>query len=632
MRSLLSVLLLAGSVLAIWPLPTEYEHGKEVLWITRDQVEVRYNNNQAGSVVSVPECLDEKRLLLTYEGQQSPTTDAGNASKMVQNAVQRTYDTLFGKNFVPWMLRPRLSNFEPDGTANATYITTITLEQTGADPEDLAKPSTDIDESYSLNVTIDGKVTVTAPTSIGLLWGLTTFTQLFFKHSSGRVYTDLAPVSITDAPKFKWRGLNVDTSRTFKPLSDLYSMIDALSYNKMNRLHWHITDAQSWPLEVPALPDLMPKGIYEPSQKYSTEDVRAVQEYGSLLGVQVAMEIDNPGHTSSIWFSNPELIAAFNQQPDWTTYCAEPPCGSLKLNSTKVYDFLETLLDDLLPRLQPLTSYFHLGGDEVNKNAYLLDDTVRSNSSSVLQPLMQKYMDRNMNQTQAYGLTPLVWEEMLLEWNLTLPQDTIVQTWQSDQAVAQVTAKGYRALVGNYNYWYLDCGKGQWLDFAPANAAGFWPFQDYCSPFHNWRVMYSYDPLTGVAENATHLVLGGETHIWSEQTDSVNLHQAVRLYTPIFSSSPLLSPPPPSLTHLHTSPQHQLTKHLPTLQVWPRTCAAAEVLWSGAKDASGQNRSQITAAPRLAEMRERLVARGIRAEPIQMPFCTQNGTQCVYPS
>ena len=100
--------------------------------------------------------------------------------------------------------------------------------------------------------------------------------------------------------------------------------------------------------------------------------------------------------------------------------------------------------------------------------------------------------------------------------------------------------------------------------------------------------MYAYDPLTGVPANLTHLVLGGEVHIWSEQTDPVNIDK----------------------------------------RVWPRACAVAEVLWSGAKDETGQNRSQITASPRLGEMRERLVARGIGAEPIQMPFCMQNGTQC----
>jgi hexosaminidase len=39
--------------------------------------------------------------------------------------------------------------------------------------------------------------------------------------------------------------------------------------------------------------------------------------------------------------------------------------------------------------------------------------------------------------------------------------------------------------------------------------------------------MYSYDPLAGVPANETHLVIGGETYIWSEQTDSVNLDRMV---------------------------------------------------------------------------------------------------------
>jgi len=66
--------------------------------------------------------------------------------------------------------------------------------------------------------------------------------------------------------------------------------------------------------------------------------------------------------------------------------------------------------------------------------------------------------------------------------------------------------------------------------------------------------------------------------------------------------------------------------------LWPRASAAGEVLWSGRTDASGQNRSQLTAAPRLNEWRERLVARGVRASPIQMIWCTQeNATLCSNP-
>lgn len=63
--------------------------------------------------------------------------------------------------------------------------------------------------------------------------------------------------------------------------------------------------------------------------------------------------------------------------------------------------------------------------------------------------------------------------------------------------------------------------------------------------------------------------------------------------------------------------------------VWPRASAAGEVLWSGRQDSSGKNRSQLDAAPRLAEMRERMVLRGVNCGPVQMIFCTQNdATEC----
>ncbi|KAK5947649.1 Glucosamine-6-phosphate isomerase (Glucosamine-6-phosphate deaminase) (GNPDA) (GlcN6P deaminase) [Knufia obscura] len=216
--------------------------------------------------------------------------------------------------------------------------------------------------------------------------------------------------------------------------------------------HWHITDAQSWPLEIPALPELSTAGAYAPGLTYTPDEVAAIMQYGNSLGIETAIEIDMPGHTSSIWFSHPELITSFNTQP-YDTNCAEPPCGSLKLNSSAVYSFLDKMFDDLFPRISKYSSYFHSGGDEVNVNAYLLDDTVKSNDTAILQPLMQTFIDHVHGKIRNNGLTPIVWEEMLLEWNLTMGNDVLVNCWLSDESVAQTVAKGHRAIVGNYNNW-----------------------------------------------------------------------------------------------------------------------------------------------------------------------------------
>ncbi|THV50959.1 hypothetical protein BGAL_0129g00180 [Botrytis galanthina] len=588
---------LVSSALAIWPQPVSYTNGTGVLWLDKN-VKVTYDG---GAVRSFPPIFyvdmnTEKLLAVQSTGYSSSGTGNVTTSKtIVFKAVTRAMNKIFYQGLTPWKLYPRntLPLVEPSATSDKTYISEILITQTGQDNSSTFKPTDgQVDESYNLTITTDGKASISAPSSIGILHALTTFTQLFYTHSAAKagVYTKLAPVTIYDAPKFAHRGLNMDVSRNWYPVEDIKRTMLAMHYTKCSVLHLHITDAQSWPLDIPTLPELSKLGAYATGLSYTPADLKEIQEYGVELGIEVILEIDMPGHTSSIGYSHPELMAALFAEP-WDTYCAEPPCGSLRLNDSAVPAFLEKLFDDLLPRVSPYSSYFHTGGDEVNVNTYLLDPTVQSNDTAVLQPLIQAFVDRNHKQVRAAGLTPMVWEEMITTWNLTLGSDVLVQSWLSDASVAQIVAAGHKAIAGNYNFWYLDCGKGQWLNFEPgASSEKYFPYNDYCSPTKSWRLVYSYDPLAGVPENSTHLVVGGEFHIWSEQTDPINIDD----------------------------------------MVWPRGAAAAEVLWSGAKDpVTGQNRSQIDAGSRLPEFNEHLRTLGIRSGPVQMIYCTQlNSTTC----
>jgi hexosaminidase len=174
--------------------------------------------------------------------------------------------------------------------------------------------------------------------------------QLFYTHSTGAgLYCLTAPVEIVDAPKFAHRGLNMDVARNWYPKSNILAAIDALAWNKFNRLHIHMTDSQSWPLDIPSMPELSQKGAYQTGLSYTKQDLTDIQEYGMARAVEVYLEFDMPGHTSAIGYSHPELIAAMDAQP-WGTYCNEPPCGSLKLDEPKVGEFLEKLFADLIPR------------------------------------------------------------------------------------------------------------------------------------------------------------------------------------------------------------------------------------------------------------------------------------------
>jgi hexosaminidase len=570
-----------GLASAIWPKPSEYSSGKQVLWLPH-HVKTTYQGPGGKSGRSLRLSDNQESLNPLSNDKCSTSQSTGTSqfsdSSIVEAALDRFVKDTQRSKFVPWKFHPRNVAFEPSADTKQ-YIKGITVHQTGI----AATTDTSVDESYTLSVPTDGNVLITTTTSTGALQGLNTLEQLFYHHSAGGSYMPLAPVTIKDKPEFSHRGLNLDISRNYQSPSTVKHVIDGLAFTKMNRLHIHATDSQSWPIEIPALPKLAKNGAYH-GQTWSVNDLKDVMEYATMRGVQTYLEIDSPGHTAVIAYTYPDLIAGFNEQM-WPIYANEPPSGQVKLNYPPVTDFFNTLYSDLLPRTKPYSSYFHSGGDELNANIYALDPTVGTNSSSAIQKYLQAFVASLHAKIHSQGLHPIVWEEMLLQWNLTLSPDAVVQTWRGPGSLATVLKKGHKAIFGDYQHWYLDCGFGQWVNPTPGSRVISPPYADYCSPYKSWREIYSYDPLANITADLTPGILGGEVHMWGELTDGVNLDG----------------------------------------KVWPRAAAAAEVMWSGGKGPAGVTED---VTRRLAEWRERLVERGVGASVVQMTWCLQNEGGC----
>lgn len=121
--------------------------------------------------------------------------------------------------------------------------------------------------------------------------GLETFSQLAWGNPT-RVAVN---VRVNDAPLFGHRGIMLDTSRNYYPVKDLLRTIEAMSMNKLNVFHWHVTDSHSFPLILPSEPMLAEKGAYDVNMVYTVDDVKRVVEFGLDRGVRVMPEIDAPG-------------------------------------------------------------------------------------------------------------------------------------------------------------------------------------------------------------------------------------------------------------------------------------------------------------------------------------------------
>lgn len=395
---------------------------------------------------------------VSYNALSSRTTDNTgkspfNSRQIVSDGVVRTLSAIFDHGLVPWMLNPAGSDFEPAVGSVKGKVKSLAITQTGKDNSTAFKPlAGTIDESYSLTLTSNGEASIKAATSIGVLRALESFTQLFFKHSSGRAfYTKLAPVSIQDSPRFPHRGMLLDVGRHWFAVEDIKRTIDGLAMNKMNIMHLHITETQSWPLEIPALPKLAEKGRYAPGLTYSPRDIKDIQEYGVARGVQVILEIDMPGHVG-IEKAYPGLTVAYNQKP-YDKYCAQPPCGALKLNNTDVEKFLSTLFDDLLPRLNPYAAYFHTGGDEYKAANSLLDPKLKTDNMEVLKPMLQRFIDHAHKKVREHGLVPIVWEEMVGDWAAKVGKDTVIQSWFGSASVQKLAAAGHKVIDSSTDFY-----------------------------------------------------------------------------------------------------------------------------------------------------------------------------------
>ena len=108
------------------------------------------------------------------------------------------------------------------------------------------------DESYNVEIiaTPFPNIRVTANTTAGVFWGTQTILDL---DSDSR---GIPLGSISDQPRFSYRGVHVDVCRNFHPKPVILKLIDVMAMYKLNKLHFHLADDEGWRLEIPGIPEL----------------------------------------------------------------------------------------------------------------------------------------------------------------------------------------------------------------------------------------------------------------------------------------------------------------------------------------------------------------------------------------
>jgi len=339
------------------------------------------------------------------------------------------------------------------------------------------------DESYNLEIT-DRQAKITAPTTVGAMRGLETFLQLLEGDQSGFYFP---AVSISDRPRFIWRGLMIDSARHFQPMEVLKRNLDAMAAVKLNVLHWHLTEDQGFRVETRKFPELHQMG--SDGDFYTQEQIREIIRYAADRGIRVMPEFDMPGHATAWLVSHPEIGSApgpykIERKPGIFDPTMDP-------TNEKTYKLLEVFFKEM-SALFP-DAFIHIGGDENEGKQWTANPKIqafmREKGIKDNHELQTYFNKRILKFLQKEGKTMMGWDEI---FQPDLPKDVVIHSWRGQKALAEAAKQGFQGVLSNG--YYID------LMFPAAQH-------------------YAVDPIaadTTLTAEEQKRVLGGEATMWSE--------------------------------------------------------------------------------------------------------------------
>ena len=343
------------------------------------------------------------------------------------------------------------------------------------------------DESYSLTVSPSG-IAIKAPTTTGALHGLETLVQLV--QPSGSAYI-VPAVTITDSPRFRWRGLMIDCGRHFEPMDVLKRNLDAMAAVKLNVFHWHLTEDQGFRIESKLFPKLT--GLGSDGLFYTQDDARELVRYARDRGIRVVPEFEMPGHSAAWLYAYPEL--ASGTTPEGVR--REFGISDVAIDPTReeTYKFISRFLTEMTTLFPD--QYVHIGGDETpapdwKKNPRILA-FMKAHDLKDNEALQAYFNQRVLKILTGLHRRMVGWDEI---FNPALPKDVVVQSWRGEESLANGAQQGYQGVLSAP--YYLDAMK----------TAG---------------VHYLADPVpanTSLTPDQQKLILGGEVAMWAEHLDA----------------------------------------------------------------------------------------------------------------
>ncbi len=359
-------------------------------------------------------------------------------------------------------------------------------------------------EGYRLVVTTK-KVRIVASTNKGLFYGFQTLRQLlpteaFGKTPAKNVNWSMPCVTITDAPRFQWRGILVDVSRRFQTKEYILKMLDAMAACKLNVFHWHLTDDQGWRLEIKKFPKLTANS----KQFYTQEEIKEIVAYAVDRNIEIVPEVDVPGHSAAAARAYPKLrcrVEDGSKNKRGNTYCpAEKFC----------YEFLDGVLAEVA-QLFP-SKYIHLGADEVGTGNWRkcpdCKKLMQQEKIKRMHDLQNHFVQRVSAIVRKYNRQVITWDEA---FSTHIPKDQVIMSWRGVEPGMAAAEQGHKTIVCPVSALYFD----------RTNSRSKNQNRGYSINTVNLHLPYFFEPASPLlSEKAAKNIMGAQGCIWGEHIKS----------------------------------------------------------------------------------------------------------------
>ncbi|HZP54368.1 beta-N-acetylhexosaminidase [Actinocrinis sp.] len=387
-------------------------------------------------------------------------------------------------------------------------------------------------EGYRLTVTTSG-ATLEAETSAGLFYAAQTLRTLLPSAAFRRAPISSGPwdvpaVTITDRPRFGWRGALLDVARHFLPKQDVLRFIDLIALHKLNVLHLHLTDDQGWRLEIRRYPRLTEVGSWRRESPlgdrrhdrfdgrphggfYTQDDIREIVAYAAARHITVVPEIDVPGHAGAAIAAYPHLGNTDSpNQPDQPEVATRWGILDNVLNAEEsTLQFLRDVFDEVV-ELFP-SKHIGVGGDECPTGPWENSPRAKGHIAERELPdadaLRFWYVARLAEHLATHGRVLYGWDEIC---DGGLPADAVVASWRGITGAITAAKRGHDVVLCPEDQVYLDWRQSD----DPGEPT---PIGKVSSLAH----VYAFEPVpAALSESEAQHVLGAQCNIWTEHIDS----------------------------------------------------------------------------------------------------------------